>query len=204
MARTQTQAETAQRQAAEFQLKLLQSQLEPHMLFNTLANLRALIAHNPEQAQHMLDHMVAYLRATLSSSRTTLHPLQTEFDRLRDYFELMAVRMGSRLRYVLEMPPELANAPVPALLLQPLVENAVKHGVEPSASGADIHVSTERRGSRVVVKVSNTTPVPGSVRGSGLALNNVRERLSLLHDVQAQFQSGLKDGVFQVRIEVPA
>ena len=173
MARTQTQAETAQRQAAEFQLKLLQSQLEPHMLFNTLANLRALIAHNPEQAQHMLDHMVAYLRATLSSSRTTLHPLQTEFDRLRDYFELMAVRMGSRLRYVLEMPPELANAPVPALLLQPLVEKI---------EGGSVTVNARLEGSNLVLEVHDTgVGLPEAECPAGFGLAQVRDRLSTLY-----------------------
>jgi two-component system sensor histidine kinase AlgZ len=99
---------------------------------------------------------------------------------------------------------ERANAArLPPLLLQPLVENAVKHGVEPSTSGADIKVSTQRRGSRVVIKVSNTTSAAGSQPGSGVALDNVRERLNLLHDVQAQFKYGLKNGVFQVRIELP-
>ena len=182
MARTQTQAEAAQRQAAEFQLKLLQSQLEPHMLFNTLANLRALIAHNPEQAQHMLDHMVAYLRATLSSSRTTLHPLQTEFDRLRDYFELMAVRMGSRLRYVLEMPPELANAPVPALLLQPLVENAIQHGLESKIEGGSVTVNARLEGSNLVLEVHDTgVGLPEAECPAGFGLAQVRDRLSTLY-----------------------
>jgi two-component system sensor histidine kinase AlgZ len=89
------------------------------------------------------------------------------------------------------------------LILQPLVENAVKHGVEPSANGADIKVSTERRGSRVVIKVSNTLPVTQSTPGSGVALDNVRERLSLLHDVQAQFQTGVRNGQYWVRMELP-
>jgi len=91
------------------------------------------------------------------------------------------------------------------LLLQPLVENAVKHGVEPSPSGARIHVSTQRRGSIVVIKVSNTVGagVVQALPGHRLALANVAERLALLHDVQGQFRYGLKDGVFQVRIEVP-
>ena len=100
-------------QATEAQLKLLQTQLEPHMLFNTLANLRALIGSDPARAQHMLDHMVAYLRATLNASRANTHRVQAEFDRLRDYLELMAVRMGPRLRYTLTLPPELAHLNMP-------------------------------------------------------------------------------------------
>ena len=93
---------------------------------------------------------------------------------------------------------------MPPLLLQPLVENAVKHGVEPSAGGADVKVSTQRRGSIVVIKVTNTVPAGAGRPGHGVAMANVRDRLSLLHDVQAQFQTVLKDGVFQVRMEVPA
>ena len=96
-----------ERDAAEARLKLLEAQLEPHMLFNTLANLRVLIALDPTRAQAMLDHLIAYLRATLTASRATHHPLADEFDRLRDYLELMAVRMGPRLRYTLDLPDAL-------------------------------------------------------------------------------------------------
>ena len=90
-------------------------------------------------------------------------------------------------------------ARLPPLLLQPLVENAVRHGVEPSASGAQLKISTRRRGSTVVIKVTNTAPAGAGRPGHGLALANVRERLFLLHDVQAQFQTAFKDGVFQVQ-----
>ena len=111
----------ATRLATDARLKLLETQLEPHMLFNTLANLRALIGVDPQRAQDMLDRMVAYLRATLAASRASNHPLEREFDRLRDYLELMSVRMGPRMRYTLDLPADLANLNVPALLLQPLV-----------------------------------------------------------------------------------
>ncbi|MBS0318842.1 MAG: histidine kinase, partial [Proteobacteria bacterium] len=127
--------EQAQRLAAEAQLKLLQAQLEPHMLFNTLANLRVLIGADPARAQQMLDHLIDYLRATLAASRAPEHALSAEFERLRDYLELMAVRMGPRLAYTLELPPELAGEPVPTLLLQPLVENSIRHGLEPKVEG---------------------------------------------------------------------
>jgi hypothetical protein len=89
----------AGRQASEARLKLLETQLEPHMLFNTLANLRALIGIDPPRAQVMLDHMIRYLRATLSGSRATAHPLSAEFARLEDYLALMAMRMGPRLQH---------------------------------------------------------------------------------------------------------
>jgi two-component system sensor histidine kinase AlgZ len=92
---------------------------------------------------------------------------------------------------------------LPPLLLQPLVENAVRHGVEPSPTGADIKISTERRGSVAIIKVTNTVPSGQGIAGHGVALRNVRDRLALLHDLQGQFRSGLKEGVYQVRMEVP-
>lgn len=139
--RERLERQEAQRQATEAQLKLLQSQLEPHMLFNTLANLRALIGTDPARATQMLDSMNNYLRSTLQASRATLHPLSAEFERLKDYLDLMQIRMGPRLRYTLTLPPELAAHPVPPLLLQPLVENAIQHGLEPQVQGGEVSVT---------------------------------------------------------------
>jgi two-component system sensor histidine kinase AlgZ len=113
------------------------------------------------------------------------------------------VRFGERLRVEWALDPNGDSARLPPLLLQPLVENAVVHGVEPSPSGADVRISTQRRGSVVVIKVTNTVPAGQGARGLGLAQRNVRERLALLHDLQGQFRSGMKDGLYQVRIEVP-
>ena len=127
----EARAQAAQRAAAENQLKLLESQLEPHMLFNTLANLRVLIGLDPPRAQAMLDRLIAFLRATLQASRSGTHELAEEFARVDDYLALMAVRMGSRLTVSLELPDALRAIAVPPLLLQPLVENAIKHGLEP-------------------------------------------------------------------------
>jgi sensor histidine kinase YesM len=135
----------AERDASEAKLKLLETQLEPHMLFNTLANLRALITTDPSRAVAMLDRLNSYLRATLSGSRSTAHTLGAEFDLLRDYLELMAVRMGPRLRYSLEVPASLASALVPPLLLQPLVENAIQHGLEPKLEGGTVQVRASQR-----------------------------------------------------------
>jgi MFS family permease len=123
LASARARAEAAQRAAAEAQLRLLQSQLEPHMLFNTLANLRVLIAVDAARAQTMLDRLIAYLRATLAASRAGRHTLAEEFARIDDYLALMAVRMGARLQPRLELPAPLRTREVPALLLQPLVEN---------------------------------------------------------------------------------
>ena len=183
------QAELAviQGHAAEAQLKLLQSQLEPHMLFNTLANLRVLINADPARATQMLDRLVDYLRATLSASRAAIHPLSAEFERLRDYLELMAVRMGPRLRYRLDLPDELRALPVPPLLLQPLVENSIKHGLEPSVGGGQIEVQARRRGNQLTLTVSDTGVGLGEepVRETGFGLTQVRERLAAAYGTDA-------------------
>jgi two-component sensor histidine kinase len=171
----------------EARLRLLETQLEPHMLFNTLANLRALIAADPQRAQEMLDHMIAYLRATLTASRAATHSLQAEFDRLRDYLELMAIRMGSRLTYTLQLPAELAQHPVPALLLQPLVENSIQHGLEPKVEGGHVTVTARRDGEMLVLEVIDTGIGPSGqpAGGKGFGMSHVRERLNTLHGAAA-------------------
>ena len=176
----------ANRLAAEARLKLLETQLEPHMLFNTLANLRVLIGADPVRAQSMLDHIIAYLRSTLSASRTSSHSLEREFDRLRDYLELMMVRMGPRLRYTLDLPPELAQHAIPSLLLQPLVENSIQHGLEPKVEGGTLTVRARRNADTLTLEVCDTgmgfdpsdaafTQPPLADRGFGV--QQVRERL---------------------------
>ncbi|MBW0171506.1 MAG: histidine kinase [Hydrogenophaga sp.] len=177
------------RQASEARLKLLESQLEPHMLFNTLANLRVLIGTDPARATAMLDRLNDFLRATLTASRTEAtagrHTLTDEFARLRDYLELMAVRMGPRLQYALELPEALASHPVPPLLLQPLVENCIRHGLEPSLQGGEVRVSARRQGQQLVLEVSDTGvgSAPSPTPGFGLA--QVRERLATAYPGQA-------------------
>ena len=189
----------AQRDATEARLKLLEAQLEPHMMFNTLANLRVLIATDPPRAQAMLDHLIAYLRATLGASRSTLHPLTDEFARLADYLEIMAVRMGPRLAFTLDLPESLHNAAVPPLLLQPLVENAVRHGLEPQVGGGHIRVRASTlpsaSGTSLVLEVVDTgvglAPPPtdhadGTASHFGLA--QVRERLATLYGPQGTLE----------------
>jgi hypothetical protein len=173
----------AHKHVNEARLKLLETQLEPHMLFNTLANLRALIGVDPQRAQGMLDHMIAYLRATLSASRAATHALQAEFDRLRDYLELMSIRMGPRLAFSLELPPELAQHPVPALLLQPIVENCIQHGLEPKVEGGRITVGARVQGGQLVLEVADTGVGPSgtTAEGKGFGMTQVRERLAALY-----------------------
>ncbi len=185
-----TRVAEASFQASQARLRLLESQLEPHMLFNTLANLRVLIDANPARAQTMLDHLIAYLRATLTASRTGTHSLDTEFARLHDYLELMAVRMGPRLSFELKLPPELACAQVPTLLLQPLVENAIGHGLEPKVAGGRITVSARRGGTGLVLEVDDTgVGMPtGVATDGGFGLAQVRERLHTMYGTTAELK----------------
>jgi len=181
--------QTAQRQAAEHQLKLLESQLEPHMLFNTLANLRVLIGLDPPRAQAMLDQLISFLRATLAASRAGQHPLAAEFARLGDYLALMQVRMGDRLQTRLDLPPELAGVPVPPLLLQPLVENCIKHGLEPKVAGGRIEVSARLEagpsavGRQLVLRVRDSGGgLAGTASGgTHFGMAQVRDRLAALY-----------------------
>ena len=179
--------EQTRREAAEAQLMLLQSQLEPHMLFNTLANLRALIGTDPPRAQSLLDHLIDYLRSTLGATRATLHPLSTEFARTADYLALMQVRMGERLQVQLQLPDDLADHPGPTLLLQPLVENAVKHGLEPHVEGGRLGVSAARERTQLVLTVRDTGAGLGATPSDGtrFGLMQVRQRLATLYGASA-------------------
>jgi LytS/YehU family sensor histidine kinase len=185
--------QVAERQAAENQLKLLESQLEPHMLFNTLANLRVLIATDPARAQLMLDRVVSFLRSTLTASRHMLHPLSSEFARLDDYLSLMKVRMGERLQTRLDLPEPLVDVAVPTLLLQPLVENAIKHGLEPHVDGGQLVVSAARDGADLRLSVRDTgvglSELPSaSADGTGFGVTQIRERLATLYGPSASLQ----------------
>ena len=195
----------AERHANDARLKLLETQLEPHMMFNTLANLRALIAVDPPRAQDMLDHMIAYLRATLDASRATTHPLRAEFDRLHDYLELMSIRMGPRLAYALDLPDELAGLPVPALLLQPLVENSIKHGLEPKVEGGRVEVRARRAGDHVVIEVRDSGVGAGAPGGAdqGFGLVQIRERLATLHGGRASLDFSTDALGAHARIALP-
>ncbi|MBC3918208.1 histidine kinase [Undibacterium sp. CY18W] len=183
-----------EKQAMQAQLQMLQAQIEPHMLFNTLANLQGLIAIDPPRAQHMLAQLIVYLRNTLSSSRAEQTTLKQEFTLMQAYLELLAIRMGKRLHYTLDLPDDLQHITIAPMLLQPLVENAIKHGLEPKMEGGSIHVVAEKLGTQLHLKIIDT--------GLGLPFNyddnknisstdqhvgnaNIRERLLALYGPQA-------------------
>ena len=189
--------------ATTARLAELQSRIRPHFLFNTLNSAIALVRAEPLKAESVLEDLSELFRSALADPAESV-TLEQEITLAQRYLAIETIRFGARLQISWHLDPQALQARLPPLLLQPLVENAIKHGVEPSATGAQIKISTERRGGTVVVKVSNSTPAGIGERGNGLALANVRERLLLLHDVQARFQTVYRDGVFQVRLELPA
>ncbi len=183
-ARESARAESIARQALQAKLQLLQAQIEPHMLFNTLANLQGLIALDPARAQQMLDQLILYLRATLSSSRAEVTTLAQEFALMDAYLGLMSVRMGARLTFELHLPPALRNAQIPPMLLQPLVENAIGHGLEPKIEGGQIIVSAASQDGKLLVSVSDNglgIGAPSPTSGTQLGLSNTRNRLAAIH-----------------------
>jgi two-component system sensor histidine kinase AlgZ len=195
-AKARTPASTAARLAE------LQARIRPHFLFNTLNSAIALVREEPAKAESLLEDLSELFRHALAESNEAV-ALQQELELAQHYLAIEKVRFGDRLQIEWSLDESAFGAKLPPLILQPLVENAVKHGVEPSPDGAVVRISTQRRGSVVVIKVTNTVPAGSGARGNGLALDNVRQRLALLHDVQGRFQSALVDDVFQVRLEIP-
>ena len=189
-AHEKARAEAVERQALQTQLQLLQAQIEPHMLFNTLANLQGMIGIDPEAAQRMLDQLIQYLRATLSSSRATTTTLAQEFALMEAYLGLMAVRMGRRLSFELNLPETLRAVPLPPMLLQPLVENAIIHGLEPKIDGGCITVSASGEHGVLTLTVADTGLGLNSgliSAGTQLGVANTRQRLRAMYGERATF-----------------
>ena len=182
----------------------LQSRIRPHFLFNTLNSAIALVRAEPARAEALLEDLSELFRSALADSQEAA-TLAQELTLAERYLAIERVRFGSRLRlnWALDADPAVGRVALPPLLLQPLVENAVKHGVEPSVEGAEIRISTQRRGNTVVIKVVNTVPEASGPGGMGLALANVRERLALMHDLRSSFKSGKVNGWYVVRLQVP-
>jgi sensor histidine kinase YesM len=192
LAAHEVRAESAQRQALQAQLQLLQAQLEPHMLFNTLANLHALISAQPGRAQDMLQRLIAFLRSSLQASQRTEHTLTQEFARASDYLALMGIRMGARLATEIDLPPELGDARVPPLIVQPLLENAILHGLEPSRKGGRLLLQASEVDGHLQIRVMDTGQgLEAAARrprkeGGGMGLQNVRARLRSTYGAQAE------------------
>ena len=180
----------------------LQARIRPHFLFNTLNSAMALLRQDPARAERVLEDLSDLFRQALRDPDGAV-TLGEELALARNYLEIEQLRFGARLRVRWALDPTADGARLPTLLLQPLLENAVRHGVEPSAEGADLYVRTRRRGASVRVDIANTVPCAPDRPGQGLALANVRERLALLHDVEGGMRWGMRAGVFRVRLELP-
>jgi hypothetical protein len=191
----------------EAELRALESQINPHFLFNCLNSIRALVVENPPRAQDMLTRFANILRHNLQRDHSHTAPLGSEVEVASDYLALEAVRFEERLRVRMEIDPAAANVPVPTMLLQTLVENAVKHGIAAEPDGGDLIVRASREDGTLLVEVENTgrlaAPKPG---GQPLGLANARERLRLLYGDRASLQ--LKNGAgmvtASVRIPLPS
>ena len=186
------QQAVAEKRATEAQLRLLQGQMEPHFLFNTLANVQSLIEYEPVRARQMLESFTDYLRASLGGLRRDRSTVGDEIDLARSYLELVGARMVDRLRYTIDCPADLRALPVPTLLLQPLVENAVHHGLEPKVEGGHIQVQVRLEGRSLSLAVSDdglglsAQPRPGARAGNGVALDNLRQRLQAAYGADAR------------------
>lgn len=170
------------KQTAESQLRMLQAQIEPHFLFNTLANVQSLIRIDSARAQEMLEAFTDYLRASLGQMRATDVPLAVELDTARCYLQLMQIRMGRRLSFSIDASDEAAHAMLPPLLLQPLVENAVHHGLEAKVGGGNVQVRAVVRDGQLQITVDDDGMGLEAARhaarpGQGTALANIRQRL---------------------------
>jgi two-component system sensor histidine kinase AlgZ len=180
----------------------LQARIRPHFLFNTLNSAIALVRDEPAKAELILEDLADLFRHALSD-RQDATTLGAELELARRYLDIEQVRFGKRLRVEWSLDERASGARLPPMILQPLVENAVKHGVEPSPTGAQIRVSTQLRGQTALIKVTNTVPAGQGRAGHGIALDNVRDRLRLLYDLEGGFRTALVKDVYQARIQVP-
>lgn len=174
----------------EAELRALEAQINPHFLFNCLNSIRALVAENPERAQEMITRLANIFRYNLHREPTHTVPLASEVEAVSDYLALESVRFEDRLRVSFAIAPGAEKTPVPSMLLQTLVENALKHGIAPRPSGGDLLIRAEHSQGEVKIEVESTgqldqTPVPGT---NGLGLANTRERLRILYGDRASLQ----------------
>ncbi|RDY66412.1 sensor histidine kinase [Lysobacter soli] len=200
--RRDEKAETAQtateKELTVARLNLLHAQVEPHFLYNTLASAQLLTRSDPARADEMLGHLIQYLRRSLPSTDNEMSTLSAELERALAYLEILKIRMGSRLAVQVDVPESLRNTPLPPMVLQTLVENAIKHGLEPRTGGGTVWIRARRVDDVVAVTVADDGEGFNTKNsGTGIGLKNVRERLRLLYgasaalSVVANFPSGV-------------
>ncbi|MDQ6646434.1 MAG: histidine kinase [Pseudomonadota bacterium] len=171
-----------EKELAIARLNLLQAQVEPHFLYNTLANAQVLVRTDPASADKMLGYLIQYLRHSLPRTDDALSTLGEELERSRAYLEILKIRMGSRLTLQIDVPDALVSTALPPMMLQTLVENAIKHGLEPRPGDGTVWIFARLEDARVAITVADDgRGFGGEASGSGIGLKNVRERLRLIY-----------------------
>jgi signal transduction histidine kinase len=190
-------------QAIESQLRILQAQIEPHFLFNTLANVRHLYRSSVDAGEEMMDHLIVYLRSTLEDLRSDVSTVGKEMDLILHYLAIMKIRMGERLSYGFIIPDALSQHHFPPAMLISLVENSIKHGLHDRADGK-LTISCERDGVHLRVTVADNGTGFSSVEGTGVGLSNIRQRLEAMYGNRAWLEVGARaDGGFVSSVMVP-
>jgi sensor histidine kinase YesM len=194
-----------EREAAEARLQVLQAQIEPHFLFNTLANVRRLYHKQPAAGAEAIDNLMTYLRAALPRMRRTESTLGEEFELARAYLQLLQVRMGSRLAFTLDLPPALRSQAFPPMVLVTLAENAIKHGLAPAALGGTVRLSARRRGETLEVSVvDDGVGFSADSGGHGMGLANIRRQLAARFGSKASLSMEQRDsGGVSVQLTLP-
>jgi len=177
--------ETLQAQMVEARLSALQAQIEPHFLFNTLANVKRLYETAPHRGREMLSSLISYLRAALPSMRQSGSTLGRELELARSFLTILKMRMGDRLDFSIDVEPALNDAQVPPMVLPTLVENAIKHGLSPLPEGGRIEIAARREGDDLLIDVRDNGAGFSSSGGSGVGLANTRSRLAALYGGRA-------------------
>ena len=188
---------------AEARIQALQARIRPHFLYNSINAVLSLIRSEPRRAERALEDMADLFRVLMADNRT-LVPIAQEMELARQYLAIEAIRLGDRLRVTWRTDSLPADALVPPLLLQPLVENAVYHGIEPTEAGGEIEIDGALQGGQLVIALRN--PFPGGGRhstGNRMAIVNIRERLQLHFDAEASMRSEVKDGLYKVILRMP-
>ena len=188
---------------AEARIQALQARIRPHFLYNSINAVLSLIRSEPRRAERALEDMADLFRVLMADNRT-LVPIAQEMELARQYLAIEAIRLGDRLRVTWRTDGLPGDALVPPLLLQPLVENAVYHGIEPTEAGGEIEIDGALQGGQLVIALRN--PFPGGGRhstGNRMAIVNIRERLQLHFDAEASMRSEVKDGLYKVILRMP-
>lgn len=175
-------------EATEARLAMLQAQIEPHFLFNTLASVDHLIQTEPAAASRMQKHLIQYLRAAMPQMREFGSTLAREVELARSYLSILQMRMEERLSFDFDIPPELADLPFPPMMLPTLVENAIKHGLEPKPEGGRVEIKAWREGAEIRLSVSDNGVGFSAAPGKGVGLANTRERLALQYGERARLE----------------